>query len=72
MEIIILIILTLLNSFFALSEISIISAKKSRITQRAQAGSKSAAIILELLKKPEDFLSAIQVGITLIGIVSGA
>ena len=72
MEIIVLIILTLFNSFFALSEISIISVKKSRITQKAQAGSRNANIILQLLKQPEDFLSAIQVGITLIGIISGA
>lgn len=72
MEIIVLIILTLLNSFFALSEISIISVKKSRIAQKAKEGSKNAGIILQLLKEPEDFLSAVQVGITLIGIVSGA
>ncbi|MGV3586527.1 MAG: hemolysin family protein [Adhaeribacter sp.] len=72
MEILVLIILTLLNSFFALSEISIISVKKSRMAQKAQTGSKSAKIIMDLLSQPEDFLSAIQVGITLIGIVSGA
>ncbi|KAA5549180.1 hemolysin family protein [Adhaeribacter rhizoryzae] len=72
MEILVLIILTLLNSFFALSEISIISVKKSRIAQKAQGGSKNAKIIMDLLSQPEDFLSAIQVGITLIGIVSGA
>ncbi|RNI29537.1 HlyC/CorC family transporter [Rufibacter immobilis] len=72
MELLIIIILTLLNGFFALSEISIISVKKSRIERKAQAGSKGAKKVLQLLAEPEDFLSAVQVGITLIGIVSGA
>jgi putative hemolysin len=72
MEIFILIILTFLNGFFALSEISIISVKKSRIEQKARQGSKNAQIVLDLIKEPEGFLSAVQVGITLIGIVSGA
>ncbi|MBC3541313.1 hemolysin family protein [Rufibacter sediminis] len=72
MEILIILILTLLNGFFALSEISIISVKKSRIERKAQAGSSSAKTVLQLLAEPEDFLSAVQVGITLIGIVSGA
>jgi putative hemolysin len=72
MEILILIILTFLNSFFALSEISIISVRKSRIEQKARQGSKNARILLALIRQPEGFLSAVQVGITLIGIVSGA
>jgi putative hemolysin len=72
MEILIIFLLTLLNGFFALSEISIISVNKSRMEQKAKQGHKGALQILALLKEPEDFLSAIQVGITLIGIVSGA
>lgn len=72
MEIIILILLTMLNGFFALSELSIISVNKNRITQKAKQGSKSANTVMKLLESPENFLSAIQVGITLIGIVSGA
>jgi putative hemolysin len=72
MEILILIALTLLNGFFALSEISIISVKKSRIETQARQGSKNARILLDLVQAPEHFLSAVQVGITLIGIVSGA
>jgi putative hemolysin len=72
MEIIILIILTLLNGFFALSEISIISVKKSRVEQKARQGSKNARILLGLMQEPAGFLSAVQVGITLIGIISGA
>ncbi|AKD04337.1 hemolysin family protein [Pontibacter korlensis] len=72
MEILILILLTLLNGFFALSELSIISVNKNRMAQRAKQGSKGAQAVVQLLQTPENFLSAIQVGITLIAIVSGA
>ncbi|WP_026464020.1 hemolysin family protein [Adhaeribacter aquaticus] len=72
MEIIVIFLLTLLNGFFALSEISIISVRKNRIEQKAQQGNKNAQKLLQLIQEPEDFLSAVQVGITLIGIVSGA
>lgn len=65
------ILLTLINGFFALSEIALVSAKRQRIEQKAAKGSASAKIILLLQDKPEDFLSSVQVGITLIGIVSG-
>lgn len=72
MEIIIIFILTLLNGFFALSEIALVSVKKSRIEHLAAQGSSRAKTILGLLENPENFLSSVQVGITLIGIVSGA
>ncbi|GGK66002.1 hemolysin family protein [Rufibacter glacialis] len=72
MEILILVILTLLNGFFALSEISIISVRKDRMKRKAQEGNKNAQVVLDLLEEPEDFLSAVQVGITLIGVVLGA
>ncbi|WP_210463889.1 hemolysin family protein [Rufibacter roseolus] len=72
MEILIILLLTLLNGFFALSELSIISANKSRMAQKAKDGSGRAKTVVALLEAPEDFLSAIQVGITLIGIISGA
>jgi len=72
MEIVILILLTLLNGFFALSELSIISVNRNRVAQRAKQGSSGAQAVLKLLETPENFLSAVQVGITLIAIVSGA
>lgn len=72
MEILILVLLTLLNGFFALSELSIISVNKSRIAEKAQQGNRKAQTVQRLLESPEDFLSAIQVGITLIGIITGA
>ncbi|MER2999558.1 hemolysin family protein [Pontibacter populi] len=72
MEIIIILILTLLNGFFALSEIALVSVKRSRIEQKAAQGSSSAKDVLKLLDEPENFLSSVQVGITLISIVAGA
>jgi len=72
MEIIIILVLILLNGFFALSEIALVSVKKSRFEHLAAQGNKRAAAVLQLLRNPENFLSSVQVGITLIGIVSGA
>jgi putative hemolysin len=71
MEIIVLGFLILLNGFFALSEAALISSKKARLEQFKLKGKTGAAIALRLLEKSEVFLSAIQVGITLIGIVTG-
>lgn len=72
MEIFIIIILILCNGFFALSEIALVSSRKSRLENMSHAGSKGAATALKLLEKSENFLSAVQVGITLVGIVTGA
>lgn len=72
MELLIIFILTLLNGFFALSEIALVSVKKNRIEHLAAQGSSNAKMVLKLLDNPENFLSSVQVGITLIGIVSGA
>jgi len=72
MEIIVIILLTFLNAFFALSEISLVSVKKSRIQHLADQGNSRAKTILKLLENPENFLSSVQVGITLIGIIAGA
>lgn len=70
-EIVVLIILILINGFFALSEIALVSSKKTRLEQQMLKGSKGALTALKLLDNSEGFLSAIQVGITLIGIVTG-
>jgi len=72
MEIIIILILVLVNGLFAMAEIAIISAKKSKLQRLAQDGDKNAQTILELSKNPNRFLSTIQIGITLIGIFAGA
>jgi len=72
MEFVIIFVLTLLNGFFALTEIALVSVKKSRMEYLASKWNKKAKTILRLLENPENFLSSVQVGITLIGIISGA
>ena len=72
MEIAFILILILLNGLFALTEIALVSVKRSRIEQKAENGDRNALIVLELLAQPESFLSSVQVGITLVGIISGA
>jgi putative hemolysin len=71
MELFIVGILILLNGFFALSEIALVSSKRSKLEQMKADGIKGAKTALRLFDKSENFLSAIQVGITLIGIVTG-
>ena len=70
-EIFIIILLILLNGVFAMSEIAIISARKSSLQSDANKGSKAARTALKLANDPDRFLSAVQVGITLIGILTG-
>jgi putative hemolysin len=72
MELIVIILLTLLNGFFSLSEIALVSVKKSKMQHLANSGNKRARKVIEILENPEHFLSSVQVGITLIGIISGA
>ncbi|OGP91099.1 MAG: hypothetical protein A2031_05810 [Deltaproteobacteria bacterium RBG_19FT_COMBO_43_11] len=72
MEIFIIVILILLNGIFAMYEIALVSVRKSSLEGKAKSGRKGASTALKLLEEPEKILSAIQVGITLIGIVSGA
>ena len=67
-EIIIIISLILLNGIFAMSEIALISARKSSLNTDAKKGSKAAKLALKLANEPDRFLSTIQIGITLIGI----
>lgn len=71
MELIVIGILILLNGFFALSEIALVSSKPARLEQMKTKGKKGAKTALRLLEKSENFLSAVQVGITLIGIITG-
>ena len=69
-EALIVVFLILLNAFFALSEMSVVTSRKGRLKQRAEdsAGARKA---LELAEHPEHFLSTVQVGITTIGILTG-
>ena len=71
MEFVIIIILILINGFFAMSEISIVSARRSRLEASAKKGNAGAKKAVELAENPSRFLSTVQVGITLIGILTG-
>lgn len=71
MELIIILILILLNGLFSMSEIAMISARKSNLSAEAKKGSSSAKRALQLAEEPDRFLSTVQIGITLIGILTG-
>jgi putative hemolysin len=72
MEIVVILALVLLNGLFAMAEIAIVSARRQRLQQWAAEGRAGAEAALALSEDPRHFLSAIQVGITTIGILSGA
>ena len=71
MEIIILLALIFVNGLFVMSEIALVSARKSRLEHQAEKGDLKAKRALELANSPEKFLSAAQIGITLIAILTG-
>ncbi|MFH1159836.1 MAG: hemolysin family protein [bacterium] len=72
MEFFILGLLILINGIFSMYEIALVSSRESRLAERAQSGSKGARIAMGQLKNIEDFLSTIQIGITLATILAGA
>ncbi|GAB4158398.1 MAG: hemolysin family protein [Cyanobacteria bacterium J069] len=71
-EILIVLLLILANGLFAMSEMAIVSARKIRLQELAERGDKKAQAALELATSPNRFLSTVQIGITLIGILAGA
>lgn len=71
-EIVLILLLIIANGVFSGSEIAIVSARKVRLEQLAKDGNKKARVALKLANSPNNLLSTVQIGITLIGIVSGA
>ncbi|MGF6272468.1 putative hemolysin [Massilia sp. UYP11] len=71
-DILIILVLILLNGVFAMSELALVSAKRMRLERRAEEGSRGARTAIALADNPSHFLSTVQVGITLIGIFTGA
>lgn len=71
-EIVLIAVLIVINGLFSMTEIAVVSARKVRLAGLAQDGDAGAATALELQENPERFLSTVQIGITLIGILSGA
>ncbi len=71
MEIAIIVALILLNGLFSMSEIALVSARRTRLEADAKKGKKAARAALNLAQEPNRFLSTVQIGITLIGILTG-
>ncbi len=65
-------LLVVLNGLFAMTELAVVSSRKSKLQSRAERGDRGARAALALSEEPTQFLSAVQVGITLIGILAGA
>jgi len=72
MDVLILFLLIVLNGMFAMSEMTVVSARKARLQQLADEGRTGARATLALANEPSHFLSTVQIGITLIGITRGA
>lgn len=70
-DLLIIFLLILLNGIFSMTEVALISARKSKLTADMKKGSKAAARALQLAGEPDRFLSTVQIGITLIGILTG-
>ena len=64
--------LIVLNGFLAMSELALVSAKRPLLEQMARDGSRGAGVALDLTREPGRMLSAVQIGITLVGIIAGA
>lgn len=72
LEVFIIAVLIVLNGLLAMSETAMVSSRRARLQQRANAGSSGAAAALRLLSAPNRFLAAVQIGISLIGVLAGA
>ena len=71
-EILLILFLVLLNGFFAMSEMAVVASRKARLAARAAKGDRKAGRVLEIAGRPARFLSTVQVGISLVGILIGA
>ncbi len=71
-EILLIFVLIAVNALLAMSEAALVASRKARLQQQAGEGNKSSALALKLIEDPNIFLSTIQIGITLIGVLAGA
>ena len=71
-EILIVIILTLVNGLLSMSELAVVSSRPARLKVLAAEGQRGATVALKLQEDPGKFLSSVQIGITLVGVLSGA
>lgn len=71
MEILVILFLILINGVFSMSEIALVSARRNRLNYSAQKGNRGAKIAIELQSAPSKLLSTVQIGITVIGLLTG-
>jgi putative hemolysin len=71
LEIAIIVLLIVINGLLSMSELAVVSARKSRLQREAEQGNHAAKTVLSLLEKPGNFLATVQVGITLVSIIAG-
>jgi putative hemolysin len=72
LQIAIIVVLALLNGLLAMAETALVSSRKARLKQRAEAGDRGARAALRLAESPNRFLSTVQIGISLVGVLAGA
>lgn len=72
LELLIVVVLTAVNGLLAMSELAVVSARPARLQTMADQGNKAAATAIRLAENPGKFLSSVQIGITLVGVLSGA
>ncbi|MCX8155395.1 MAG: CNNM domain-containing protein, partial [Verrucomicrobiae bacterium] len=72
LEILAIVVLLLLNGLLAMTELAVVSSRKVRLQSLAERGDRRARAALELARSPNRFLSTVQVGITLVGVMAGA
>ena len=71
MELLIILLLILVNGIFSMSEISVVSSRKSKLDAEAKKGNKTSKQILEVAENPDKFLSTVQIAITAVGLITG-
>ncbi len=71
-EIVVIVALMLVNALLAMSEMAVVSSRRSRLQSLVKTHHRGARVAIRLLDEPTDFLSTVQVGITLIGVLAGA
>ena len=71
-EILVVVVLTVINGVLSMSELAVVSSRPARLKVLADQGSKGAATAIRLADNPGRFLSTVQIGITLVGVLSGA
>ncbi|MGH6928597.1 MAG: CNNM domain-containing protein, partial [Dongiaceae bacterium] len=71
LEILFILVLTAINGLLAMSELAVVSSRRTRLDQMARTGNRSARLALRLIGDPGRFLSTVQIGITSVGILLG-